>query len=176
MLKPRPFRFWVWLNTGLWFVCFVGLYFWIAFAFADTNPMSASFCGYTAQAVSDIRTSFLEIYLPYLGLIVSSAVALQRKRNVRSTDMEGLLPVLVLGLSLFFNGGVAKMLFDFILHPPPEYQVVLKDLRIFAATLAFFMAAALSYFFDFGWDNGEDDGKSISAASAKSAPSRSIDS
>jgi len=155
MFNRRSFRFWAWLNAGLWILSFAGLYFWMIFAFSDSNPMSPTFCGLTSGAISDIRTTFLEIYLPYLGVIVTSAVTLQRKKHLKSCEMEGLLPLLVLGLGVFFNGGVAKTLYDFIHHTPPDYQILLKDLRIFAAALAFFMAGALSYFYDLGWECDE---------------------
>ena len=115
--------------------------------------MSPNFCGLTAEAVSNIQRAFFEIYFPYLGFILTSAITAQIKLRVgaKSSNMDGIFIFIVLVLSLFFNGFIILSFRNFLPHPSSEYQVFLENLRSFSVYMAIIVAAALSFFYNLGW-------------------------
>lgn len=140
-------RFWACLNATIWFAGLIVLCGALLIKFNDTNPESPEFDGLRSNERTEILTTFFEIYLPYLGIIVGSATILKSKKKPRKR-FETLLSVLVVLLGLCFNLYHFISFFDFMQSGYFDYKPLLQDLRTFATWLAFIVTAAMSYFFD----------------------------
>jgi len=145
----KSFRFWVYLNAALWFAGFFALHIWLLLAFDDAAGSTLN--GVTREERAAIRDTFFEVYLPYLGIIIGSAAALNTKKTFKSKSLEILWPIVILILGLFFNFLFIKSFFDFVQNESAAVTPFLDDLHGTAKWMALLVAAPLSRFFDLGF-------------------------
>ena len=131
-------KFWIILNSGIWFVAFVGLMFFMLINFASSTA------NMPPGGLEKIFKMLFDIYLPFLGIVTGSLFALTAAKN--AVPRNFIYPLFVTAMVLFFNVFIITISIIFTITPDFLVDDFLALVKSFHRYISFFLAGLITHF------------------------------
>ncbi|NIT57772.1 MAG: hypothetical protein GWN00_16545 [Aliifodinibius sp.] len=144
----KTFSFWAKWVAAIWLTSFFTI---IGSVVIELQIFKVG--GLESHMVKQIVFQLLEIYLPYLGIIIGAysftlILGPWEKRAIGSS-----FPILLILFSLFVNFLLGAWTFSFLGDKYANFEDYIHDIKGIDARMAFFIGGFLTFFFQYGQKN-----------------------
>ncbi|OQX94914.1 hypothetical protein B6I21_08170 [candidate division KSB1 bacterium 4572_119] len=137
-MTQKTIKFWIGINSIIWYVSFVSLVFLMLINFSSATA------NIPAGGLVKINKLLFDIYLPFLGIVTGSLFSLSQSKNRMPRNQ--FYPIFVTAMIVFFN--VFMIITSVIFVSTPDFLVgdFAKLTQSFSRYISFFLAGIITHF------------------------------